>query len=129
MIWIAAPIASLLFLLLTIELVRRRKLLNDYAFPWIACSCVLVVLCLFRGILDVVAAWLGIYYPPMVLLLVLGSFVFLSSLSFSVIVSRQRWQIERLSEQVAVLSTLMREQMATEQTEQADRRSGGDGVG
>ena len=55
------------------------------------------------------ARWLGIYYPPIVLLLVLILMVFVTSLSFAVIVSRLRRQIERLVEDTAVLGAELHE--------------------
>jgi hypothetical protein len=108
-ITIISLIVSVVFLATVIELVRRRRLVDDYAFLWIACAAALVVLSLWRRTLDVIAAWLGIYYPPVVLLLVVGAFVFVMSLSFSVIVSRQRQQIDRLVEEVAVLTARVRD--------------------
>jgi uncharacterized membrane protein len=81
-------------------------------------------------VLDAAARWLGVYYPPMVLLMVLIVMVFVASLCFSVIVSRQRQQIERLIEETAVLSAELREERAarakadedTWQRPPADRR-------
>ena len=54
-----------------IDLVRRRKLTEEYSFIWILCAAALLVLSLWRDILHVTARWLGVYYPPAVLLLVL----------------------------------------------------------
>src|SRR5262249_36772385 len=62
-----------------------------------------------RDILHTVARWLGVFYPPAVLLLLLVVTVFVASLCFSVIVSRQRQQIERLVEETAILSAEIRE--------------------
>ena len=59
--------------------------------------------------LDASARWLGVYYPPAVLLMVLILMVFVASLCFSVIVSRQRQQIERLIEETAILAAELRE--------------------
>ena len=55
------------------------------------------------------ARWLGVYYPPIVLVMLLIVMVFVASLCFSVIVSRQRQQIERLIEETAILSAELRE--------------------
>ena len=62
--------------------------------------------------LDAAASWLGVFYPPMVLLMLLIVMVFMASLCFSVIVSRQRQQIERLIEETAILSAELREERA-----------------
>src|SRR5688572_6522481 len=93
---LVALAGSLLLLVVVLELVRRRKLAEEYSFPWIGAALALVVLSARRQILHAVAGWLGVYYPPMVLLLLLVVIVFAASLAFSVVVSRQRRQIERL---------------------------------
>jgi len=100
---------SVLLLLVVFELVRRRKLTEEYSFLWILCALALVLLSIRRQILDATARWLGVYYPPAVLLMVLILMVFVASLCFSVIVSRQRQQIERLIEETAILAAEVRE--------------------
>ena len=100
---------SVLLLLVVFELVRRRKLTEEYSFLWILCALALVLLSVRRQILDATARWLGVYYPPAVLLMVLILMVFVASLCFSVIVSRQRQQIERLIEETAILAAEVRE--------------------
>jgi len=55
------------------------------------------------------AAWLGIHYPPAALLLGLVFIVFVGLLVFSVVASRQRTQIERLIEDVAILEARIRD--------------------
>ena len=101
---ILAIAVSGLLLVLVLELVRRRKLTEEHSFIWIACALALLGLSIWRELMHTVAAWLGIFYPPMVLLLVLIFFVFVALLYFSVVISRQREQIEQLLIEVAVLS-------------------------
>lgn len=91
-----------------IELVRRRQLTEEYSLIWIVCAVALLGLSVWRNLLDVSAAALGIHYPPALLLLVLILFVFVVSLYFSVVVSRQRQQLERLIEEVALLDAQVR---------------------
>ena len=106
---VVAVAVSLGFLLAVLELVRRRRLTEEYSFLWIGFALLLLVLSLWREILHAVARWLGVYYPPAVLLLALLLFVFVASLYFSVVISRQRRQIERLVEDVAILAAEVRE--------------------
>ena len=104
-----APIASVLLLLCVLELSRRRLLIEDHALLWLLGGGVLLILSLRRGILDAVAHWLGIYYGPTVLLLVMVALMFLAGLYFSVVVSRQQGQIIRLIEDQAILEARLRE--------------------
>jgi hypothetical protein len=91
-----------------IELVRRGRLTEDYSFIWIVCAVALLALSLWRNLLDLAAATLGVHYPPAVLLLILTFFVVIISLYFSVVVSRHRKNIEKLVEEIALLDADVR---------------------
>lgn len=108
-IQIVALTVSVVLLLLVLELVRRRKLTEEYSFVWIVSSLMLLAVSIRREILHAAARWLGIYYPPILLVMVLIVIVFAASLSFSIVLSRQRQQIERLIEETAILSAEVRE--------------------
>src|SRR5207237_535570 len=108
-IQIVALTVSVVLLLAVLELVRRRKLTEEYSFLWILSSLALLAVSIRREILHAAARWLGVYYPPILLVMLLIVMVFVASLCFSVIVSRQRQQIERLIEETAILSAELRE--------------------
>jgi hypothetical protein len=109
---VVAIIVSLALLLLVLELVRRRKLSEEYSLIWIVCAFALLVLALARRRLDWVALALDIHYPPALLILVVTFIVFVVSLYFTVAISRQRDQIEKLIEEVTILSARVREAAA-----------------
>ena len=100
---------STLLLVVVLDLVRRRRLREEYSFIWIGCALALLGLSVWRDILHVAARALGVYYPPALLLLLLILFVFVASLYFSVVISRQREEIEALSESIALLDAELRE--------------------
>lgn len=106
---IVALVVSAALLITVFELVRRRKLTEEYSFLWILASLVLLGLSVRREILRTVAGWAGVSDPLMVVVLLLMVMVVVASLCFSVIVSRQRQQIERLIEETAILSAELRE--------------------
>jgi hypothetical protein len=108
LVQVVAVAVSTALLLLVVELVRRRRLTEEYSFIWIVCAGALLVLSLWRHAIDLAASALGVHYPPAVLLLVLTLFVFIISLYFSVVVSRQRQQIEKLVEEIALLDADLR---------------------
>ena len=120
---ILAIAVSVLLLLGVLELVRRRKLTEEYSFLWIGCAVALVTLSIRRDLLDASARWLGVYYPPAVLVLLLIVTVFVASLCFSVILSRQRQQIERLVEETAILAAELREERAARLKAEEERWS------
>jgi hypothetical protein len=105
---IVAVAVSAALLVLIVELVRRRRLTEEYSFIWIVCAAALLGLSVWRNVLELAAAALGVHYPPAVLLLVLTLFVVIVSLYFSVAVSRHQKQIESLVEEMALLDAEVR---------------------
>lgn len=105
---IVSIVVSASLLVTIIELVRRRRLSEEYSLIWIVCAVALFALSLWRNVLDLAASALGVHYPPAVLLLVLTFFVVIVSLYFSVVVSRHRQDIEKLVEEVALLDEQVR---------------------
>ena len=102
-------VAGIALFVLVLELVRRRRLTEEYSLIWLLSSLVLIALSLARGAIDAVALRLGILYGPALLLLVLGFLVLIAALHFSLVVSRQRREIERLIEEVALLDARVRQ--------------------
>ncbi len=113
-IQIVSLAVSVLLLLAVLELVRRRKLTEEYSLLWILSALALLALSMRREILYGVARWLGVSYQPIVLVMLLIVMMFVASLCFSVIVSRQRQQIERLIEETAILSAELRDLRLTQ---------------
>ena len=106
---IVALVVSVLLLGTVLELVRRRKMIEEYSFLWIVFSLTLLALSSRRELLHVAARWLGVFYPPILLVMLLIVMFFVASLSHSVIVSRHRRQIDRLTEETAILSAELRD--------------------
>src|SRR5262245_43114824 len=111
---IVALTVSVLLLAVVLELVRRRKLIEEYSFLWIVYALTVLALSVHREILHTVARWLGVFYPPIVLVMLLIVMFFAASLAQAVIVSRHRKQIERLTEETAILSAEIRELRAAD---------------
>jgi hypothetical protein len=105
----AGLIVGVALLLLVLELVRRKRLNEEFSLFWVAGAVAVLGLSLRRDLLDRSARWLGVYYPPSLLLLVLLVVIFIGSLSISVVLSRHRRQIERLIEDNAILAAEVRE--------------------
>lgn len=98
-----AVIVTLLFLVLVIELVRRRRLVERYALLWITAALILVVLAVWDGALDWIAARLGILSPPNALFLIGVGALFVLALHFSVAFSRLSEETKILAQEVARL--------------------------
>ena len=106
---IIGVVVGVAMVVLVLELVRRKRLNEEYSLLWIVGALAVLGISLRRDLLDRTARWLGVYYPPSLLLLVLLVVVFVGSLSISVVLSRHRRQIERLIEDSAILTAELRE--------------------
>ena len=101
---IAASIASLLLLLIVLELIRGRRLKERYALLWIVTGLVLLVLSAWRGGLNTIAGWLGVAtYPPAILFAVATLFVIVVLLYYSTVLSQLADQSTVLAQRVALL--------------------------
>ena len=114
-IQILAVVASGILLLVVLELVRRRRLLERYALLWLLSGVVLLALSTFRGLLEDAASVIGIEYPPSALFFIAFAFVLLLLLHFSVAVSRLADQSKVLAQQLALLEKRMRDAEASAQ--------------
>lgn len=106
---VVAIAVSVVLLMVVLELVRRRKLVEEYSLLWILGSLAILGLSIWRGLLDIAARELGVFYPPSLLLMLLVVSVFVALLWFSVVLSRQRQQIDRLVEETAILGAEIRD--------------------
>lgn len=102
-IQIVAIVGSGLLLLVVLELVRSRRLLERYALAWLFSALALLGLALWKGLLETVAAAVGVFYPPNALFLIAFGFVMILLLNFSVAVSRLSDQTKVLAQRVALL--------------------------
>ena len=106
---VIAVVVSLAFLAVVLELIRRRKLAEEYSVLWLGVAVVLLAVSVWRELLHAAARELGVHDPPNVLLIALTAVVVVGLLRVSVILSRQRRQIDRLIEDTAILSAEIRE--------------------
>lgn len=105
---VVGVVASLLLLLIVLELVRGRRLKERYALLWIATGGVLLVLSAWRGGLNTIAGWVGVEtYPPAVLFAVATLFILLVLLHYSTVLSKLTDENVELAQRVALLEERM----------------------
>jgi hypothetical protein len=100
---VLAVLVAILFLLLILDLVRRRKLQERYTVVWFLAGIALLTLALVPGLLGWLADRAGVKDTNSLLfamsLLVAG----LLLLNLTVVVSKQAEQITRLSQELSIL--------------------------
>ena len=114
--------ASLLLLLIVLELVRGRRLKERYALLWLATGFVLLVLSAWRAGLNTIAGWVGVEtYPPAVLFAVATLFILLVLLHYSTVLSKLTDENVELAQRIALLEERVgRTEPASEQRVPAD---------
>ena len=95
--------AALVVLAVVLELVRRRRLAERYSLLWIGTALVLCILAAWSGLLETLASAIGIAYPPNALFLVIGGFLMLVLLHFSIVITRLGEHNTRLAQRLAIL--------------------------
>jgi hypothetical protein len=106
-------------MLLILELVRRKRLMERYALLWLFSTAVLIVLAAWKGLLTTIASALGIHYPPALLFAVAFAFELLLLLHFSLTISRLADQNKVLAQRLGLVRQRVEEQEARlEQQEQ-----------
>jgi hypothetical protein len=107
---LVAVLGSVVLLLVVLELVRQRRLLERYALVWLGVAVLLILLSAWNGLLTGVASLIGISYPPSALFAIAFGFVILLLLHFSIAVSRLHDQSKVLAQQLALLEERMARQ-------------------
>jgi hypothetical protein len=101
---VVGVVASLLLLLVVLELIRGRRLKERYALLWLATGGILLVLSAWRGALNTLAEWAGVEtYPPAVLFAVATLFILLVLLHYSTVISKLTDENVELAQRVALL--------------------------
>jgi hypothetical protein len=108
-IQIVAIVGALGLLLVVLEMVRRRRLLERYALLWLFSALVILGLAVWRGALEQVAKAVGIYSPPNALFFIALGFILILLLHFSAAVSRLADQSKVLAQRQALVEQQLRE--------------------
>jgi len=112
-IQLVAIIGSVVLLLVVLEMVRRRRLMERYALLWLLSALVLLALASWSGALASISKAIGVIYPPNALFFIAFGFVLVLLLHFSAAVSRLSDQTKVLAQRLALLDERLRQQEGT----------------
>lgn len=94
---------SVLLVVFIVELVRRRKLREEYSWLWLSLSLAMFVLALWPGLLHFVTGLIGAVLTTSTLFFFALVFLVLINIQFSVEISSLRSQVKNLAQQLALL--------------------------
>ncbi len=95
--------AAVIALLVILELVRRRRLGEEYSLLWLATAVVMLVVGVWRELLHSLAAAVGIFHPPNLLFLLAALFLLFIQLYLSTVITRLTQENKDIAQQVALL--------------------------
>lgn len=101
-------VATAGILLVVLELVRRRRLLERYAILWLGAALILLVLAVWDGLLTRLSHLVGILYPPTALFAIALGAILVLLMHFSLAVSRLTDQSKVLAQRLAMLEERLR---------------------
>lgn len=119
--------ASVIALGFVIELVRRRRLREEYSLLWLATALIMLVLSVWRDLLHGLSDLVGIAYPPNLLFLLASLQLLLILLYFSTVITRLTQENKEIAQQMALLQYEV-EQLRTQHNRQASDQNQADEV-
>jgi len=106
---IFAIIVSVLIMLLVVELVRRRRLREEYSWLWLLTGAGLIVLTVWYDLLVMISRLIGVTLPTSTLFFFGLIFLMMVCLQFSIRISKLTNQVKDLSQEIALLRSKLRE--------------------
>jgi hypothetical protein len=101
---IFAITASIATFAVIIELVRRRKLREEYSFLWIVTAVTMLLLSAWYELLERLTALIGAVMVTTTLFLFALLFLLLISVHYSTVLSQLTQQVRRLTQELAILA-------------------------
>ena len=117
---IVAVTGALAMLIVVIELVRRRRLKEEYSVLWVVTSLVLLVLAVWYELLLGITSAIGAVLPTSTLFFFGLIFALLMLLHFSVRVSALERRVTMLAQEIGLMNVVTPERDELEPVELAD---------
>lgn len=102
-IQLVSVFASILLLIIVINLVKKGMLKESYSIIWIVVCVILLLVSLFTKALYKLSEILGIYYVPATLFLILITGLIVLSIHFSIVITKHEKRIKDLAQELALV--------------------------
>lgn len=103
---ISGSVGLLLFIL---ELIRRKRIRENYSLLWLFIGTIFMFFSVWRRGLEVLAKLMGIAYPPTAFLLILVMALFVILIQFSIITSDLTEKNRKMAQEIGLLKEKVRE--------------------
>jgi hypothetical protein len=119
-----AVLTSIGTLFLVVELVRRRRLKEEYSWLWIATSAGMLLLSSWYGLIEWVTHAIGAVTVTTTLFLCGLLFLLVISIHYSIVISRLTQQVRRLTQELAIASAQRESEAASRARVDAEEEAG-----
>jgi hypothetical protein len=99
---------SILLLVIVFELIRRRRLKEEYSLLWLLSGVVILIFSIFPNLLLIISQALGMYYLT-ALFVISFLFLLLIVLHFSTVISRLSKNNNELTQELSILDFRFKE--------------------
>lgn len=120
---ISVGLISLVFFLVTFELIRKRFLREEYAILWLLTSLAIAVLSLWPGLVPILSKLTGFYYLT-VLVAIISIFLIALLMHYSIVISKVKEVNKELIQRYALLERKIREMELERRQEETERTKG-----
>ncbi|MCU0822967.1 MAG: DUF2304 domain-containing protein [Spirochaetes bacterium] len=100
---------STLFLFLIIELIRKKKIKEEYSLLWLFFGIIFLVISIWRDSLEYIALLLGIAYAPAAIFLILIIAIISILIHYSLVISRLTENVKNLTQAIGLLDMELNE--------------------
>ncbi len=104
-----AAIASLIVMVVIVDLVRRRRLREEYALLWLGSALLILLVSLFSNVVTWLARVLGIAHPAYALFVIALLLGMVLAIHFTVVLSKLTAQNWRLTQEIGLLRRQLEE--------------------
>lgn len=94
---------SLGLIIFILELIRKKKVKEEYSLLWLFVSLVFLGVSIYRDGLDKISRMIGVAYPPVAFLLILIMGIFFILIQYSIIISKHAEINKELIQEIGFL--------------------------
>ena len=98
-----AIVASVLIMFIVVELVRRRRLREEYSWLWLLTGATIILLVLWYDLLVFITHLIGAVAPTTTIFIFGFLFLMLISLHYSIQISKLSHQVKEMAQQLTLL--------------------------
>ena len=118
---IFALLAAIALCIFIVEMVRRKKLREEYSWLWLLTGFGIIVLAVWYDLLVFITEMIGAALPTTTLFVFALLFLLLIALHYSVKISSLTDQVRKLAQKIAILQSELGEQKETSRKHERNR--------